>query len=86
MKNPKKNQSITYTYWRWDEEAKKTLPITITNGQDGVTEEHIIMLSDFDHAAALGDRYENENRDYATEGHLYRYRFSCKTLKEIEFE
>ena len=67
MKNSKKNQSITYTYWRWDEDAKKTLPITITAGQDSVTEEHIIMLNDFDHAADLGDRYEQENRDYATE-------------------
>ena len=67
MKNSKKNQSITYTYWRWDEEAKKTLPLTITAGQDGVTEEHIIMLSDFDHATGLGDRYEQENRDYSTE-------------------
>ena len=67
MKNSKKNQSTTYTYWRWDEESKRTLPITITAGQDGVTEEHIIMLSDFDHAADLGDRYEKENRDYGTE-------------------
>lgn len=67
MKNSKKNQSITYTYWSWDEESKRTLPITITAGQDGVTEEHIIMLSDFDHAAGLGDRYEKENRDYETE-------------------
>jgi len=63
----KKKQSITYTYWRCDEESKRTLPITITAGQDGVTEEHIIMLSDFDHAADLGDRYEKENRDYETE-------------------
>lgn len=63
----KKNQSITYTYWHWDEESKKTLPITITAGQDGVTEEHIILLNDFDHAADLGDRYEQENRDYGTE-------------------
>jgi len=67
MRKSKKNQSINYTYWRWDEESKKTLPITITAGQDGVTEEHIIMLNDFDHAAGLGDRYEQENRDYETE-------------------
>ena len=63
----KKKQIINYTYWHWDEEAKKTLPITITAGQDSVTEEHIIMLNDFDHAADLGDRYEQENRDYGTE-------------------
>lgn len=67
MKRAKKKQPATYTYWRWNEEAKKTLPITITAGQDGVTEEHIILLNDFDHAAGLGDRYEQENRDYETE-------------------
>ena len=69
MKNRKAKQEnrTTYTYWHWNEEAKKTLPITITAGQDGVTEEHIIMLDDFDHAADLGDRYEQENRDYAME-------------------
>ncbi len=63
----KKKQSITYTYWRWDEESKKNLPITITAGQDSVTEEHIIMLNELDRAAGLGDRYEQENRDYSTE-------------------
>jgi DNA-directed RNA polymerase specialized sigma24 family protein len=62
-----KKQPITYTYWHWNEEAKKTLPITITAGQDSVTEEHIIMLNELDHAANLGDRYEQENRDYETE-------------------
>ena len=69
MKNRKAKQEnrITYTYWRWDEESKKNLPITITAGQDSVTEEHIIMLNELDHAADLGDRYEQENRDYATE-------------------
>jgi hypothetical protein len=67
------NKSITYTYWHWNEEAKKTLPITITAGQDGVTEEHIIMLNDFDHAADLGDRYEQENRDFSTENKKSRY-------------
>jgi hypothetical protein len=66
MKKSQK-QPTTYTYWHWNEEAKKTLPITITAGQDGVTEEHIIMLNDFDHAAGLGDRYEQENRDFSTE-------------------
>lgn len=73
MKKPKKKQSTTYTYWHWDEEVKKTLPITITAGQDGVTEEHIILLNEFDHAADLGDRYERENRDYNTENQKSRY-------------
>jgi DNA-directed RNA polymerase specialized sigma24 family protein len=69
MKNRKAKQEnrITYTYWRWDEGPKKNQPITITAGQDSVTEEHIIMLNELDHAADLGDRYEQENRDYATE-------------------
>ncbi len=69
MKNCKAKQEnrITYTYWSWDEESKKNLPITITAGQDSVTEEHIIMLNELDHAADLGDRYEQENRDYSTE-------------------
>ena len=69
MKNRKAKQGnrITYTYWRWDEESKKNLPITIIAGQDSVTEEHIIMLNELDHAADLGDRYEQENRDYGTE-------------------
>ena len=69
MKNRKAKQGnrITYTYWRWDEGPKKNQPITITAGQDSVTEEHIIMLNELDHAADLGDRYEQENRDYATE-------------------
>lgn len=63
----KKKQNTTYTYWHWDEESKKNLPIIITAGQDGVTEDHIILLNDFDHAADLGDRYEQENRDFSTE-------------------
>lgn len=69
----KNNQPTTYTYWHWDEESKKNLPITITAGQDGVTEEHIIMLNDLNHAADLGDRYEQENRDYGTENKKSKY-------------
>lgn len=69
----KKKQPTTYTYWRWNEEAKKTLPLTITAGQDGVTEEHIILLNDFDHAADLGERYERENRDFSTENKKAKY-------------
>jgi len=69
----KKKQQTTYTYWRWDEESKKTLPITMTAGQDSVTEEHIILLNELDHAADLGDRYEQENRDYSTENKKAKY-------------
>ncbi|WP_061215347.1 hypothetical protein [Syntrophomonas wolfei] len=75
MKNRKAKQEnrITYTYWRWDEESKKNLPITITAGQDSVTEEHIIMLNELDHAADLGDRYEQVNRDFTTENKKSKY-------------
>jgi hypothetical protein len=73
MRKPKKKQSITYTYWHWDEESKKKLPVTITAGQDNVTEEHIILLNELDHAADLGDRYEQENRDLSTENKKSRY-------------
>jgi|GEM_PF-1418504 hypothetical protein len=73
MSKSRKKQSTTYTYWHWNEEAKKALPLTITAGQDGVTEEHIILLNEFDHAADLGDRYERENRDYSTENQKSRY-------------
>lgn len=66
MKKPKK-QAITYTYWHLDGESKRKIPLTITAGQDGVTEEHTIMLNDFDHANYLIERYEQENRDYTTE-------------------
>ena len=68
-----RNKSITYTYWYWNDEAKKTLPITITAGQDGVTEEHILLLNDFDHAAGLCDRYEQENRDFSIENKKSQY-------------
>lgn len=58
------NKNINYTYWRWDEESQRTLPTTITAGQDSVTEEHITMLNDLNHATELGERYEEENRYY----------------------
>jgi hypothetical protein len=47
---------------------------TLTSiGQDGVTEDHIILLNDFDHAADLSARYEQENRDYETENKKLKY-------------
>ena len=73
VKKLEKKQSTTYTYWHWNEESKKTLPLTITAGQDGVTEEHIILLNEFDHAADLGERYERENRDFNTENQKSKY-------------
>jgi hypothetical protein len=75
MQKPKQNQNqnITYTYWCWDEETKEEVPITITAGQDGVTEEHIILLNEFDHAAGLSERYERENRDFGTENQKLKH-------------
>lgn len=65
MKN--KGQRTKYTYYRWDTEAKKEVPITIRVGEGGVTAEHIILLKEFDHKEQLQERYVKENLDYATE-------------------
>lgn len=65
MKN--KEQKTKYTYYNWDIEAKKEVPITITVGEDSVTVEHIIQLKEFDHEEQLQERYVKENIDYATE-------------------
>ena len=69
---PKQKQTITYTYTYWDAAAKKEVSITLTSGQDGVTEDYIILLKEFDHEADLGDRYEKENRDFDTENKKVR--------------
>lgn len=65
MKN--KGQRTKYTYYRWDAEVKKEVPITITVGEDGVTAEHIILIKECDHEEQLQERYVKENLDYATE-------------------
>ena len=65
MKN--KEQRTKYTYYSWDTGAKKEVPITITDGENGVTVEHIILLKEFDHEEQLQERYVKENLDYATE-------------------
>lgn len=69
----KKEQSIKYTYYFWDEETKKEIPINITVGEDGVTEEHILWLEEFDHDEKLQERYTEENRDYATENKKVKF-------------
>jgi len=74
--NQSKANQLTYTYTYWDEEIKDYVTITITPGQDGVTEEYIILLKEFDHEADLGDRYEKENRDFATENKKAKFSVS----------
>lgn len=58
---------ITYTYYSWDETEKKEVPVIVTAGKDGVTEEHIMILQEMEHEENLQNRYESENRDYRTE-------------------
>lgn len=58
------NQEGGYTYWRWDEESKCEIPVHLTPGEDGMTTEWVILLNSIDHDEDLGDRYEEENRDY----------------------
>lgn len=76
MKNSKKTKQVaetTYTYYRWDEELKKEVPVNITTGQDRVTEEYIILLNEMDHETALSERYEYENRDYGIENQKNKF-------------
>ena len=61
------NSDGGYTYWKWDEELKREIPITINPGDEGVTQEWVILLDDIDHCEDLGDRYEEEARAYSFE-------------------
>lgn len=72
----KKNNEhrTTYTYYRWDSDLKREVPVVITAGtKDGVTEEHILWLEEADHKEALQERYAEENRDYSTENQKVKY-------------
>ena len=51
-----------YTYYRWDEDLKQEVPVNLVPGEDGVTEDWVILLDEIDHDEDLGDRYEDENR------------------------
>ena len=59
--------NLTYSYTYWDEESKAYIAIPITPGQDGVTEDHILLLQSMDHREALDNRYAEENLDFGTE-------------------
>lgn len=62
MSKSRKKQPITYTYL-----SLEGPPITITAGQDGVTQADITLLRDFDRSTHLNERYEKENKDPLTE-------------------
>ena len=66
----KENQRLSdgrYVYYRWDDELKREVPVFLTSGSDGVTEEILLVMTDLDHEEELQERYEEENRDYETE-------------------
>ena len=60
-----------YVYYKWDSDLNAEVPVNLSEGDfspvDGkpVTKEWIILLDSIDHDEDLGDRYENENRDYS---------------------
>lgn len=64
---------LTYTYARWNEETHSYDTIVLTAGQDGVTEEIILLLDQMDHDGDLGERYEEENKDQKFERKLRKY-------------
>lgn len=55
----KPKNSITYTYYSVD--GSKTV---IHSGEEGVTEEMILLLKSEDNQSHLQDRYQEENTDY----------------------
>lgn len=62
-----------YVYWHWDDELKKEVPIYLTPGKDGVTQEIILALDSWDHDEDLGERYEEEHADYSFQNHKTVY-------------
>lgn len=66
----KKLEDGRYVYYAWDEDAKRHVPHYLMAGENGVTEEIIVTLEDFDHDAYLVDRYAEENTDYRYRNYL----------------
>lgn len=64
MKTRKKNESTSYTYYAYDPESGRQVRHILTPGEEGVTEDWIILLQEMDHAEALQERYAEENSDY----------------------
>ena len=66
MKSTKKSNTThaaTYQYQCWNDELKAFVPVRLTAGLDGVTEEWIDTLNNFDHDEALIERYAAESKD-----------------------
>ena len=72
MKKTKQTkQSIDYSYHPLSNELGGT-PATIKVGENGVTEEFIIILEDFDREESLQERYTQDNIDYGIENQKAR--------------
>ena len=56
-----------YVFYRWDEEAKKEIPLYIVPGQDGVTEEHILLLDELRRETQENEWRANQLRSYQSE-------------------
>ena len=54
-----------YVYYRLDPDSGKEVPMYLTPGKDGVTQEWILYLDEADHAEDLQDRYAEENTNYS---------------------
>lgn len=58
----------TYTYWGWNSEEKKNTPIDILKvGENGVEQEHIVILRNVDMDIGNQEDKIRDNTDYAFE-------------------
>ncbi len=67
--NPNRCSFVTedgkLAYIVWDEESKCDITHYYEIGNDGITEELVIMLDEDDHDWELSERYQEENTDYS---------------------
>ena len=68
MNTRKTSEQTTYTYKSVDGSTR-----TIRVGEDGVTEEMIILLRDSDREMALQERYQEENSSYKLQNAIRRF-------------
>lgn len=58
----------TYTYWGWDKERKEKIPFRIIKaGEEGVTQEHIVILYNADTDIDRQNERIRKNTDYSFE-------------------
>lgn len=57
------DDGTAYYYERLNPDNGRYERISLTVGQEGITEEIILLLDSMDHDEDLGNRYENENKD-----------------------